>query len=108
MEQSTPFKDARIERHGRRHAEAMIEAAFLVFDARQPTDAELSDLADALDALRTAQFRAAIVLAGAAIEGRSKPRKAARAPMMARNLADLKAMAIEMARDGAAGHHQDF
>lgn len=108
MEPSTPFKDARIERHGRRHAEAMIEAAFLVFEARQPTEAELADLAGALDALRTAQFGAAIVLAGAAIEGRSKPCKAARAPVMARNLADLKAMAGEMARAGAAGHHQDF
>jgi hypothetical protein len=108
MERSSPFKEAKVARHGRRHAEATIEAALLVFEARQPSEAELADLADALDALTSGQFRVAIVLAEAAVGGRSRLRTAIRPPTMARSLAALKSFAAALAQRGAAGHHQDF
>lgn len=96
----SPFDGARIARHGRRHAEAMLDAALLVFEAREPTAAELADLADAADAFGRGRYEVAIVLAQAAIEGRSRTRSQW-LPVMPRSLDDVRAMAAQARAAGA-------
>jgi hypothetical protein len=54
----------------------------------------MADLADAVDALRAEQYLVAVVLAEAAIEGKSKVRTAIRPLGMAQSLPEIRA-AIE-------------
>jgi hypothetical protein len=105
MAHRSPFEGARIARHGRRHAEAVFEAAFLVFEAREPTADELADLADAADAFGCGRYEAAIALATAAIEGRSRARSLW-LPTMTRRLDDVRAMVAAASQVGAAGVYQ--
>jgi len=103
----SPFDGARITRHGRRHAEALLESAFLVFEAREPTAAELADLADAADAFGRGRYDIAIILTEAAIEGRSRARSAW-LPTMTRGLDDVRAMVAAATQASAAGASQNI
>lgn len=98
----SPFDGARFTRHGRRHAEALLETAFLVFEARAPTAAQLADLADAADAFGCGRYDIAINLTEAAIEGRSRARSAW-LPTMTRSLDDVRAMLAAAAQARGAG-----
>ena len=91
-------EDASARRHirSRKHAEIAIQTAMLVCEACRPTDAQLADLADAVDALRGGQFHAATVLAEAAIEGRSRTRTAIRPAAMTRSIPELHALLAEI------------
>lgn len=103
----SPFDGARITRQGRRYAEAMLESAFLVFEAREPTADELADLADAADAFGRGRYDVAVVLTMAAIEGRSRSRSAW-LPAMPCNLDDVRAMVAAAAQARAAGAYQSL
>lgn len=100
-----PVEDAPLRRHtrSRKHAEIAIQTAVLVCEACQPTDAQLADLADAVDALRGGQFHAATVLAEAAIEGRSRTRAAIRPAAMTRSIPELQALLAEIEADRKLG-----
>jgi hypothetical protein len=89
-----PFTNARIEQytHSRRHAETAVSTALLVCEARGATDAQLADLADAVEALRDKQYRVATILAEAAIERRDPGNKTVRPQRMARSLVEIRAM----------------
>jgi hypothetical protein len=77
--------------HGRKHAESAIETALLVCEARQSTEEQLADLADAVDAYRSGQYAVAVALAEAAIERHRTPRTTAIRPEgMRRSLLELK------------------
>lgn len=99
----SPFDDAKITRYSRRHAEVMLDSALLIFDAREPTAGELADLAAAADAFGLGRFEIAVVLAQAAIEGRSR-RRSAWLPTMPRTLDDIRATVVMamQARPGGA------
>lgn len=103
----SPFEGAKIARHGRRYAEAMLESAFLVFEAREPTADELADLADAADAFGRGRYDMAAILTQAAIEGRSRSRSAW-LPTMTRSLDDVRAMVAAAAQARAAGAYQSL
>ena len=105
MVHRSPFDGATIARHGRRHAEAMLDSAFLVFEAREPTAAELADLA--ADAFGIGRYEIAIVLAQAAIEGRSTPRSAW-LPVMPRTLDDIRTTVVMAAQARSAGARESF
>lgn len=102
--------NARVTRytHSRRHAEIAIQTALLVCEVGNASEAQVADLADAVDALSAGQFHAAALLAEAAIEGRSKVQTAIRPATMARSLAEVRAMLAEIEKAGAARHSQDF
>jgi hypothetical protein len=89
-----PFTVARSERytHSRRHAEMAVATALLVCEARGATDAQLADLADAVEALRDKQYRVATILAEAAIERRNPGDKTIRPWSMSRSLVEIRAM----------------
>ncbi len=103
----SPLDRAKFTRHGRRHAEAMFEAAFLIFEAREPTTAELADLTDAADAFGRGRYEMAIVLAQAAIEGRSRARSSW-LPTMTRSIADVRVMLTAAAQARAADTNLRF
>ena len=105
MRHRSPFDSAKITRHGRRHAEATLDAAFLVFEAREPTVDELADLADAADAFGRGRYEIAIALAQAAIEGRSRARSQW-LPTMPHSLDDIRSIVAMAVQARAAGAHQ--
>ncbi len=102
MVHRSPFDGAKFTRHGRRHAEAMLDAAFLVFEAREPTAAELADLAAAADAFGLGRYEITVVLTQAAIEGRSSARSAW-LPVMPRTLDDIRTTVVMAAQARSGG-----
>lgn len=102
MVHRSPFDGARIARHSRRHAEAMLDSAFLVFEAREPTAAELADLAAAADAFGIGRYEIAVALVQAAIEGRSRERSTW-LPLMPRTLDDIRTTVVMAAQARAGG-----
>jgi hypothetical protein len=73
-----------------RHAEITVQTALLVCEAGSASVAQIGDLADAVDALRDRQYRVAVILAEAAIEGRNRVRTAQRPDGMVRTLAEIR------------------
>lgn len=106
MVHRSPFDGARIARHSRRHAEAMLDSAFLVFEAREPTTAELADLAAAADAFGLGRYEVAIVLAQAALEGRSRDRSTW-LPVMPRTLDDIRTTVVMAAQARSGGAREN-
>ncbi len=102
MVHRSPFDGAKITRYGRRHAAAMLDSAFLVFEAREPTAAELADLAAAADAFGIGRYEIAIALAQAAIEGRSRERSTW-LPVMPRTLDDIRTTVVMAAQARSGG-----
>jgi hypothetical protein len=102
MVHRSPFDGAKIARHGRRYAEAVLDSAFLVFEAREPTADELADLAAAADAFGHGRYEIAIALAQAALEGRSRARSHW-LPMMPRSLDDIRATVVMAAQARSGG-----
>ncbi len=100
----SPFDGAKFSRHGRRHTEALLDAAFLILEARKPTAAELADLTEAVDAFGRGRYESAVNLARAAIAGRSRERSAWH-PAMTRSLDDVRLMLTAIAQARAAGSH---
>ena len=102
MVHRSPFDGAKITRYGRRHAEAMLDSAFLVFEAREPRAAELADLAAAADAFGLGRYEIAVVLTQAAIEGRSTSRSDW-LPAMPRSLDDIRTTVVMAAQARSGG-----
>lgn len=107
MVHRSPFDGAKITRHGRRHAEAMLDSAFLIFEAREPTAGELADLAAAADAFGHGRYEIAVVLAQAALEGRSSARSAW-LPVMPRTLDDIRTTVVMAAQARSGGARESI
>lgn len=104
---SNPFANARIERyaHSRQHAQTVVETALLVCDVGA-SDSQLTDLAAAVDALRSSQFQVATILAEAAIEGRTRVRTVVRPSGTARSIAELWAVIANIAKPELSQAHE--
>ena len=72
-----------------RAAEA-IERCLAMLRLRNPTDIQLADLADAVDAMRAGTYRVAVILAGAALSPRRAKPIAVRPARMARTFDEIE------------------